>query len=122
MLPPAMVFPIHVTFPDELVVHAGAGVLRGWAIQENSAAAGADFVIYDGPSLANVQIAPISLTSNESTRDYPPGNGIIVRTSLVVGMLDGEIAGSLWFTPLTYAEDLEWAFGERGPYLMHPGS
>lgn len=121
-LPPAMVFPFFASGSSETIVFEGAGVLRGWAFQENTGSAGVDLVIYDGPSGANQQIAPISLIANESTRDYPPGNGIVVRTALVVGLVDGEVAGSLWFTPITHADDLDFAFGQHGPYFVHPGT
>lgn len=120
MLPPAMVFPIATTTVDR-TIHVGACCLRGWSFQETTAAAGAALVIFDGPAAAAQIVAAITLATNESTRDYPPGEGILLRTSAFLNVVSGSIKGALWLTPISHAADLEFAFGERGPYWVNPG-
>lgn len=117
-----MVFPFAPPSSGEFDVFVGAGILRGWAFFQSDGAGPAFLTIYDGPEAAGQVIAPISLVADESTRDYPPGNGIMVRTSLTIVTSGEDSTGSLWFTPLTHAADVEWAFGERGPYFARPGA
>lgn len=116
-----MVFPIATTTADAQPF-TGACLLRGWSFRETTGSAAASLIIYDGPAAAGQIVAAIDLLASESTRDYPPGNGIMIRTTPFVDVTGGSIQGSLWLTPLTHRDDVEWAFGERGPYFTNPGS
>lgn len=120
-LPPAMVFPIATTTADR-TPYVGACCLRGWSFRETTGAAVASLVIYDGAATAGQIVTAIDLSANESTRDYVPGNGILLRTSCLIDVTAGSIQGSVLITPITHADDLEWVFGESGPHLFHPGA
>lgn len=119
-LPPAMVFPIATTTAD-VTPYIGACCLRGWSFQETTGLAVASLVIYDGPTTAGQIVAAIDLLASESTRDYPSGDGILLRTSAVIDVTAGSIQGSLWITPLTWAQDVAFAMGQSGPHYVHGG-
>ncbi len=115
-----MVFPVADTTVD-VTPYIGAACLRGWSFQETTGGAGASLVIFDGPAAAGQIVAPITLLAGESTRDYPSGDGILLRTGATVVVVAGEIAGALWLTPLLFAEDVAFAFGQSAPFYVHGG-
>lgn len=100
----------------------GACLLRGWSFLETTGTDTAEVDIYDGDVGADLLVAAISLSAGESTRDYPPGAGIMIRTFAFVYVVSGSVRGSLWLTPISHADDVEWVFGERGPYFDRPGT
>lgn len=119
-LPPADTFPFAATSTG-IVVATGAFLLRGWAFQESTDAAGATLAIYDGITSSGKLAAPITLDANESARDYPPGAGIVMRQGMFVDVTIGSVLGSLWATPITHLDAWEVANGEWGDYFIRPG-
>lgn len=94
---PAQVLPFATTAVD-VTPYRGAAILHGWAVKETTNAAPASFNLCDGTG--GPVIVPITLATNESTRDWLDGAGIIVRTGLYVDVLSGSVSGTLWFRPV----------------------
>ncbi len=119
-LPPAQLLPFAATSAD-LTLYTGLMVLRGWSFAE-TAGATASFALYDGADDTTVQVVPINLIANETTRDLITGNGLLIRTGLFLEMFSGTIKGTIYFNPLLHADDHDWAIGDWGPYYVHPGA
>lgn len=119
-LPPAQILPVAATSADVQLL-TGLFVLRGWAFQETTNAAGAVLTLHDGADDTAPLVVPITLATNESTRDYPPGNGILLRTGLFLEMVSGTVQGSIWYSAITHHGDVELVEGDQGPYFMRPG-
>jgi hypothetical protein len=94
-LPGARPFALPSTSGGFLVA-SGAVYVLGWAFKESTGSAAASVDIYDGLGTGGVLIAPISLSSGESTRDYPPPPGIECRQGCYVNIASGGVVGSLW--------------------------
>lgn len=120
MLPPAQLLPFAATTTD-LTLYTGNAVLLGWSFAETTNSATASLTLNDGPDDTYPEIVRINLAINESTRDYPPGNGILIRTGIFLEILSGSVEGTIWFLPITNAYDLSFAIGDLGIYRMHPG-
>lgn len=116
MLPPAQVFPIP-TITAGQQVYLGPAVLYGWAFEETTTSAVARLNLYDGTANTGKLVVPISLSADQSTRDYLPGNGVEIRTGVFLDVTAGSIDGSVWIVPLTFNEDIAFAFGQNGPFF-----
>lgn len=96
----------HVLRP--LLVPAGSGslqlangrwLIRGWAFRERSGVLGATIDITDATKVGGGgPIIPITLAASESTRDFPPGDGIIVRAGVFLE-ITGNVVGSVLVMP-----------------------
>ena len=120
MLPPAQLLPFAATSAD-IKLYTGNAVLLGWSFAETTNSAGASLTLNDGPDDTYPEIVRVNLAQNESTRDYPPGNGILIRTGIFLEMLSGTVEGTIWYLPITNALDRSWAVGDLGAYNIHPG-
>lgn len=101
-LPPAVAFSFPATTAGIALVVGGGGLLAGWALEETTGAARARCVIGEGNVAGTVQnpIAPVILSADQSTRDYPTF-GILFQRHLVVQVTAGTVAGALWVVTLT---------------------
>lgn len=93
------------------VVMSGAGYLTGWAFRESTGGAPAALTIYDGNDTTGALVAPISLATGESTRDYPSMPGIELSQGLYVTVTAGAVDGSLWVLPGTFWDDYAVVLG-----------
>lgn len=119
-LPPAAILPFATTTVDVTLL-TGPFILRGWALVETTGSAGAGCEFYDGADDTTVLGVPINLNASESTRDFIPGNGAILRTGLFLEMISGSIKGAIFYTPITNVADLQIATGEWGDLFVRPG-
>lgn len=120
MLPPAQVLPFAATSAD-VTLYTGAAVLLGWALVETTGTASAALDIRDGTGTAGQSVVPVTLAANESTRDYPPGNGIAIQFGLFIDMTSGSARGTLWYLPVTSEDDLAFVHGQLRNYWVKPG-
>ena len=121
MLPPAQLLPFAARTSD-LQLYTGAGVLLGWSFTETTSAAVAELTLTDGTASTFPEYFDITLSSGQSTRDYPPGNGLLIRTGLFFHRVSGTIKGTVWFLPITNVDDRSWAEGDLGVYHVRPGT
>lgn len=83
---------------------SGRWLLRGWAFRENSGAAAATVTITDAVKTGGAgPVIPIALTATESTRDFVPGEGIIMRAGVFVEIV-GNVVGAVFVTPYDVEE------------------
>lgn len=96
------------------VLMQGGGLLYGWACIETTGGAPATFDVLDCTDEAKgVLLAPIALSSGQSTRD-PFATPLMIRTGLVIGNVTGDVRGALWATPAwRLSPDVLATFGER---------
>lgn len=120
MLPPAQKLPFAATTTD-LTLYTGTGVLLGWSFTETTGSAAAELTLNDGADDTCPEFFDITLSSGQSTRDYPPGNGLMIYTGLFLEVVSGSVKGTIWYLPITNALDLSWAHGELGVYNIRPG-
>lgn len=76
----------------------GHWLIRGWAFRETTGAATAIVTITDGQAVGAGQIIPIALAASESTRDFVPGDGIVIESGVFVE-ITGSVVGSILATP-----------------------
>jgi len=79
-----------------VVVASGANLLLGWAFIETTGTAGASLTIFDGSNANGSIVAPISLTSGQSTRDWLGAPGLFAQRGLFVALNSGSIQGALY--------------------------
>lgn len=91
---------------------ARGGRLYGWAFEESTGAAPAQFVVVDGASAGGTTIAAITLLANESTRDIWGKPGIRVRSGVYLSMISGSIRGTIFYLTLSEEEIYERALRE----------
>ena len=83
---------------------AGAGTimwskscyLLGWALVETSGSASAEVDIYDGLSSASTLVAPITLSSGQSTRDYLGPDGLWCQVGVFAALASGAAKLVVW--------------------------
>ena len=98
MWPPAQSVAIPTTTTDVQIL-GGMCLLMGWAFVETTGSAAATFDLYDGVGSGGQLVAPLSLSSGQSTRDLMTGSGIEIRGGLFLDMLTGSIKGAVWLIP-----------------------
>lgn len=74
-----------------------AGKLGGWAFHETAGAA-ARLNIRDGSDTNGGLLVPISLSANESTRDFPT-KGISFGAGIYVEIVSGAVEGTVYLDP-----------------------
>lgn len=83
------------------------GRLYGWAFEETTGAATAQFELVDGSSNSGDRIVPITLLANESTRDVFGQPGIRVRRGVWLHMISGSVRATIFYLGLTDTEILD---------------
>ena len=112
MLPPAETVALP-TLTGGYAITGGACLLRGWSFVNTDDSNPAALTLYDGSSTDGPIVTAITLNPNESTRDYPAGAGIGIRTALYIDVTLGSVTGAVWINPATRVGDWELVSGER---------
>lgn len=70
--------------------------LMGWALKESTGNAVAAFELYDGADTTGQSLAPVTLTANESIRDWFGATGIICERGLFINVTADSMRGTLF--------------------------
>lgn len=70
--------------------------LLGWALLETTGTAAAEIDILNGQSASSDLVAPIALSSGQSTRDWLGPQGITCDAGLFLSVGSGSVRGALW--------------------------
>lgn len=95
MLPPAESVSFAARSTDLQLVNGG-GVIVGWSFQESTNAAAATLELYDGTGTGGNLLSPITLVTNESTRDLIGGDGLQFRNGVFFHAVSGSVKGAVW--------------------------
>ena len=78
-------------------VEGRPGRLMGFAVRESSGAAGATFRLYSGGDANGQPVAPVSLSPNESTREWWGPNGVRCDAGLYFQLVGGSLEGVAYY-------------------------
>lgn len=109
-LPAARPIPIATTTTG-LLVAGGLTLIVGWAFLETTGAASAQVNLWNGTSNVGALVAPISLSSGQSTRDLIPAPFLACESGLFVEVASGSIRGSVWTIEATMIDGFAFADG-----------
>lgn len=76
-------------------VVAGRAIYRGFSISETSGNATARVRIYDGTSATGTILEELSLTANQSAREYYADVRLVAGTGIYLQLVSGTISGSV---------------------------
>lgn len=99
--------PITTPTTTSSAIHGGATIVMGWSLRETTGAASAVAEIYDGNDTTGQLITTISMTSNESTRDWLGPNGVECSRGIYVAVVSGSIKGTVWARLRHHPQGLE---------------
>lgn len=77
-------------------------VLLGWGIRNLSSSTLATLDIYDGADTSGVVVFPITLQSNESSREWFYPGGVLFKNAVYVNVTAQEVKGSLLYRHIRY--------------------
>lgn len=78
-------------------VSTGKGRYRGFSIAETTGSATARVRIFDSTSAAGTVLEEVSLTANQSAREYYPDWSFAVVNGIYVQVVSGSVSGSVRF-------------------------
>lgn len=110
MLPAARPLPI-ATRTTDLLLAGGLTLIVGWSWIETTGAAAAEFNLVDGTGAGGALVAPISLSSGQSTRDLIPHPFLACHSGLFLDMVSGSVRGSVWVIEATLENGIAFAQG-----------
>lgn len=112
MLPPSQKFPFGNGLATGTLM-TGAGIITGWSLTEQTGAAAATVRIFDGTQDVEQQLAVVTLSSGQSTRDLWAPNGIEIRNGLYVVVTAGDAFGTIFALPGEIADGFVVVAGFR---------
>lgn len=80
------------------LVYSGAGRVMGWTFRETGGVAAAHLRLWDSSSASGKLITPVSLSADQSTRDWLGPHGLALYQGVFFQLLDGAVEGSVWIT------------------------
>lgn len=85
-----------IVLPDASgqLVNTG-GCLVFHASEETSGSAAAHYRLWDGTDTSGALIVPVSLSADQSTRDFFPAHIAMFRTGLYYELVDGAVEGAV---------------------------
>lgn len=96
---PAKPLQFDATTTDVALI-SGQGVLMGWSVAEAAGVgAVATLIIRDGQTTAGLRIATIELAADADDHQWLGGLGIQFLDGLLVDIVAGTVAGTLWAVP-----------------------
>lgn len=76
--------------------------LVGWSIRNMSSTTLATLDIYDGADTSGAVVFPITLQSNESSREWFYPGGVLMKNAVYVNVTAQEVKGSLLYRHVRY--------------------
>lgn len=87
---------LNIVLPAEsgLLLNTG-GCLVAHSTEETTGSAAAHYRLWDGTTADSTLLMPVSLSADQSTRDYFNAHIVVFRTGLYYELVDGSIEGAV---------------------------